>query len=259
MDNKKPESYEETHKKLAEALQEACSTKEFGEYKIPEMDLSFLEDDCIFDESEELPVPEKNEKKKHFHFSRFTKVAAIIVILLLSINILMLATDSTDSYGNRGIINKIVGVFTDDEGYIEDNEVIKTYVITNEDEMFDMVTSFPELYVPNYLPNEFELNKLIVEFTASGDCRAKYKYVKGKKEEVLIGLSYAIDSMEVMYSADEYEKIKLEDRIICIYQDVNNDGYVADVYFDDCVIDIVGLNNKNELIEIAKEIKHMEN
>lgn len=258
MDNEKFESYEDTHKKLAEAMQEACSTKEFGEYKVPYIDLSFLEYDYEFDETGEHQMPEINKKKKGIYFSRFMKVAAIIIVVLLSINIIMLSSNSTDSYGDRGIINKLVGVFSGENDYTSDDEIVKTYVITDEEELPEMIESFTELYVPNYVPYGFELKKLIVEFTESGDNRVKYRYIR-EKEEFSIGILYGTDLNIIKHSVDVDEQINSVDRVICVYKDVNNDGYIADIYFDDCVIDIIGLKNKNELIEVAKELKHVSN
>lgn len=259
MDNKKPETYEDTHKKLTEALQEACSTKEFGDYKIPDIDLSFLNDDYICDEYEELPVYEKIENRKHFYFSRFSKVAAIILILLLSINIIMLAADSNDSYGKKGLLHRIskgvAGMFTDEE-YVGDEEIIESCSITSEEHIEKIVKIFPDIYVPYYLTSGFELKKLSVKFYASGDIRAEYIF-SNSKSEVSIGLSYTIDERVTMYSSttSDIETIELDDRIICIYKDKVKDEYVADIYFEDCYVDISGLNDSDELIKVAESLE----
>lgn len=262
MDNKKPETYEDTHKKLTEALQEACSTKEFGDYKIPDIDLSFLNEDYICDEYEELPMYEKSENRKNFHFSRFSKVAAIILILLLSINIIMLATDSNDSYGKKGLLHRIskgvAGMFTDEE-YISTDEIIESYCITSEEHIGKILEIFPDIYIPYYLFNEFKLEKMSVKFYASGDIRAEYIFAKSENK-LRVGLSYTIDERETIYSSttSDIETIELDDRIICIYKDKVKDEYVADIYFEDCYVDISGLNDSDELIKVAESLEKPE-
>lgn len=254
MDNKKYECYEDTHKKLVEAMQEACSTKEFGEYKIPDIDLSFLEYDYEFDETGEHQMPEIYIKKKNTYFSRFSKVAAVIVILLLSINIFMLVTESTDSYGKKGLLHRIsqsvTGIITDGDKPIYYNEVVEEHQITSMNDIEKIVDRFPELYIPEYIPKGFELETLTVSLLESGDFAAKYIY-KNENQKLFIGISYTADSMNKVYSVDGEELLQLEDRKVCIYHDVDSAKYMADIYFEDCIIDVFGIDDKNELINIA--------
>ena len=73
MDKERKLSYEETHKKLVEAMQQACLSDEFDDYRSPDIDLSFLTEE---------PAEEK-PKKRFASMSRFYKVATILIILLL--------------------------------------------------------------------------------------------------------------------------------------------------------------------------------
>lgn len=72
-------SYEEVHKKLGEELEKAYLKRETPEEKIPEFDLSFLEEQPYEPTEEndaareESFISPKEEKKRRF--SRFAKVA----------------------------------------------------------------------------------------------------------------------------------------------------------------------------------------
>lgn len=87
-------SYEEVHKKLGEELEKAYLKRETPEEKIPEFDLSFL-DEQPYEPTEENDAAREEsfispkEEKKH-RFSRFVKVAAVLIIFLLCTNIIML-------------------------------------------------------------------------------------------------------------------------------------------------------------------------
>lgn len=251
MDDKKIESYEEIHKKLVEAMQEACVHDSFDDYKTPYIDMSFIYEDEV---SEVEP-----SKKKRFSFAvRFNKIAAIIIILLLGGNIVMMATDSGTSYGEKGLLhrltNTITGVVTDNDNPADEDEVVNQYIAVTDEEIQAIKKKFPELYEPTYLPNGFELNELRIEFYTSGDCRGKYIY-ESDSEILTISLSYNADSDGKFLSMNVDENIefaeKLTDRNIYVYKDINQKTYVADVFFENCMIDINRLNDKQEIIKIA--------
>ena len=99
-------SYEEVHKKLGEELEKAYLKREVPEEDVPEFDLSFLDEEPELDAEEPDAVreevsisPAKTGKRR---FSRFTKVAAVVIIFLLCTNIFLLGKDSSESYGDKG-------------------------------------------------------------------------------------------------------------------------------------------------------------
>ena len=124
-------SYEEVHKKLGEELEKAYLKRETPEEKIPEFDLSFLDEQPyeLTEENdaarEESFISPKEEKKRRF--SRFAKIAAVLIIFLLCTNIIMLGRDSTESYGDKGILHRlyqgVTGLFTDSEEETEESDV----------------------------------------------------------------------------------------------------------------------------------------
>ena len=96
MGRKKNNSYEETHRKLVEAMQEACVRDDFDDYPDPDIDISFIYEDTD-DDAEAENLPPETRKKRFSFTSRFNKIAAILVVLLLTGNIMLLATNSNES------------------------------------------------------------------------------------------------------------------------------------------------------------------
>lgn len=252
MDNRKYESYAETHKKLVEAMQKACVHDDFDDYKTPYIDLSFLEEE--YTTAVEMP-----DKKRFSFANHFNNIAAILVILLLGGNMIMMATDSNESYGDKGLLhrlsNTITGVVTDGDNPVGTDEIIEEHIITSSDGIVEITKRFPDLYIPEYLPDGFELDVLSISFFDSGDCRAKYEYICDN-DILCIGISYTSDSKESLFlsSTSELEVLEMQDRIIYLYKDIEKERYIADVYFEDCNVDISGLNNKNELLYVAQSL-----
>ena len=164
-------SYEEVHKKLGEELEKAYLKRETPEEKIPEFDLSFLEEQPYEPTEEndaareESFISPKEEKKRRF--SRFVKVAAVLIIFLLCTNIIMLGRNSTESYGDKGILHRlyqgVTGLFTDSEEETEESDVEETVTVLDEKDIDSAKEFLPGLYVPTYIPEGYELEQLEIQ------------------------------------------------------------------------------------------------
>lgn len=253
--DKKHESYEETHRKLVEAMQNACIQDDFADYKSPDIDLSFIYEDAADNGKKE---PARTRKSR---ISRFNKVAAIIVVILLGGNILMMATQSGESYGEKGLLHRIsetvTGVVTDEDNPVDSMEIREKHLIESEEMVASLSDAIPNLYYPSYLPTGFIFKELYIEIYNSDYLWAKYEYVRND-EKISIGLTYLDDSQEKVYLAKQaVEIIKCEDRYIYIYMDSSNNAYVTDIYLEDCTIDVNGLKDKNEAIALAMNLKYI--
>ena len=255
-------SYEEVHKKLGEELEKAYLKRETPEEKIPEFDLSFL-DEQPYEPTEENDaareesfISPKEEKKRRF--SRFAKVAAVLIIFLLCTNIIMLGRDSTESYGDKGILHRlyqgVTGLFTDSEEETEESDVEETVTVLDEKDIDSAKEFLPGLYVPTYIPDGYEFEKLEIQKYYSGDFQCNYKY-KNEKESIKLLLYYFADKDFTYQWSEEGELITLQDRKILVSEDSVNNDVVVSVYTEMCNIEIVGYNNKIELISIAKGMR----
>ena len=255
-------SYEEVHKKLGEELEKAYLKRETPEEKIPEFDLSFL-DEQPYEPTEENDaareesfISPKEEKKRRF--SRFVKVAAVLIIFLLCTNIIMLGRDSTESYGDKGILHRlyqgVTGLFTDSEEETEESDVEETVTVLDEKDIDSAKEFLPGLYVPTYIPDGYELEQLKIKKFYSGDYQCNYEY-KNEKETIKLLLYYFADKDFAYQWSGEGELITLQDRKILVSEDSVNNDVVVSVYTEICNIEIVGYNNKVELISIAKGMR----
>ena len=256
-------SYEEVHKKLGEELEKAYLKRETPEEKIPEFDLSFLEEQPYEPTEENDAAREESfispkEEKKH-RFSRFAKVAAVLIIFLLCTNIIMLGRDSSESYGDKGILHRlyqgVTGLFTDSEEETEESDVEETVTVLDEKDIDSAKEFLPELYVPTYMAEGYEFEKLTIEKYYSGDCQASYLYQKGSDTlEVLI--YYLSDSEQVHQWQEEGSLINLQDRKIFISEDSLLDNPRVSVYTEICSMDISGGESSEELVLVAKGMQN---
>lgn len=247
MDKNKQASYDEVHAKLVEAMQKASCSDETGPYKTPSVDLSFLEEDS-----------ETESKRRKFSFGRFGKVAAILIIALLSINVLMIATNSMTSYGEKGLLHRIQvginGIFTDEEEETMSDDVVESIVVSDVSNLKLAKEFLPSIYIPKYVPAGYEFQSLKVEKYLSGDCLGTFEYISENSAVLQIVFYSADDSNVGVFTTEDKEIIKTDDRIIRIYDNVNQKGYVADVYTEEYCISIKSVCEKEELLKIAKSL-----
>ena len=111
---------------------------------------------------------------------------------------------------------------------------------------------WPDLNVPQYIPEGYELESLIITREVSGDIEAEYRFnseVNNYKLHIRnYNFEYGLKSQE----ADDV--IELADRVIHIYKDDLNNYFVINIFLDDCEICICGDLSKNEFIKIANTI-----
>lgn len=238
----KNKSYEEIHAKLAAAMQEACVKDEAGPYQAPTDDLSFL-------------YEEKNKKKeKRIKLDRFTKVAAIVVIMLLGMNLVMLAAGSNESYSEKGLLHRIFegtrGIFTDDEGteFVKQDEMGETCEITDMSQINVAMKFWPDLYVPQYIPEGYELKSLTVTKDYNNVYNAIYLFDNNGISLEIVAYSNKTGKYTSNTKGKTYEYI---DRIINIYSNEANDCMIADVYFDSNYVSIRGQVSEKDLLHIA--------
>jgi len=249
MDKKtKDMSYREVHKKLEDAMQDAFTSDEAGPFGSPEIDYSFMDD------------TKEKKKRKISGMSRFNKVAAIIIIVLLGMNVVMMATGSSVSYSEKGLLHRIYegarGIFTDEDEseYVEIDETGEVCTIHDFSMINDAKRFWPDLYVPDYIPSNFTMSTLDIKKEISGDYWAKYVFFN-ENSQIKIEEVQSNDNSKLT-SGNEVDFIVMNDRKIVLYTDNVEGYYLADVFFDDVTVYIYGdLLSMDELCKIATELK----
>lgn len=201
---------------------------------------------------------EEISKKKSNRIKRFTAIAATIILVCITGNIISAVASNDTAYGDKGILHRIYqsikGLGTDKQDEINDNDILDTFEINSMSEI-DKAIKFSDgaLYVPNYIPSGYELNSLKMESMSLKDFTATYEFIKGKEE--------VLNIVEMHFSGDGQasasgngELIKLKDRSIYL-QDRDEDGYLyAAVYMEDAMIQIRAKVSRKKILNIAKNL-----
>lgn len=236
-------SYEEVHAQLVEAMQEACTKDESSKYRIPDVVPGFI-------------YEEYNSGKKSKMFAgRFSKIAAIFIIILLGMNFAMLNSGSGDVYGDKGLLHRIFegnrGIYTDNDesGIVEFDESGEVYIITDYSKINDAKKFWNDLAIPQYIPDNFSFNELYITKTISGDYVAEYDYICGTDLLEINIIEHEEGCAYLSKKTDEL--IELSDRIINMYWDGIYKKYNCEVYFDEKIIYIYGNIEIDEIKKIA--------
>lgn len=188
----------------------------------------------------------KSSKRKRYSF---IAVAAVAMISIVSVAQPLIG--SNEAYGDKGILHRlydsVMGIGTDEQdGNDRERESrVEIYDLDDIDEAKDLCEN---LYVPEYLPEGFELEKLVVERHSFG-VDADYTFKNGENE-LSIGMIFMEGDNGTFISNNQGEIIELEDRIIVPAKD----KAVIEIYTEDGTIMICGDIPQEEMIKIAKEI-----
>lgn len=242
---KMSETEEELKEKFREVFDEYL--KEKGE-EIPEPDLSFLKE------------TNEREKKKHGHFYRFGTLAVCAVLILTISSGMAVWMNSESAHAMKFNLEKTFhriadGFFSTDENEsaeTSENEISIT--IDSMDDIDDAIAFMPELPVPEYIPEGFELEELKVSKFVNGGYTAQYNFIGNESKTLTINIndieSNSFDAGIMM----ESEKIILPDRSIYYYRDNYFDSYGVIFIQKSKFVEIKSNVSKNMIIKIASSI-----
>ena len=244
------------HRRLVEEFREA--DRKYGEDygEVPDFDFSFLDD------PDSGTVDRERGSGKAYHkgsgFRRFMVAAVCVMILLLSTNLLLIMTDSTYIYGDRGILHRIktgvAGLFTDEDAADPDG-IRESMSITDMKNIGSAKKFLPQLYVPGYIPDGYELESLEIYQYYSGDVMGEYDFRDKNGRDIMIAFEYMTGDVSHT-SASQGELMELSDRKIYITESGARDELCADVITEDCRMMItVAPDQREEIINLAKALE----
>lgn len=231
-EHKKTFTREERAEFFRQAVEEA-QKKEYGE--IPQLDKSFMKQDASHD---------KSSRRK-----RYSLIAVAAVAMICIVSVAQPLIGNNEAYGDKGVLHRlydsVMGIGTDEQdGNDKDRESrVEINDLKNIDEAKDLCE---DLYVPEYLPEGFELESLVVEKTETG-INADYTFKNGEKE-LNIGMSFMESDSATYHSNNRGEMIKLEDRVIIPAES----KMLVEVYTEEGIMMLSGDLNQEEMIRIAK-------
>lgn len=224
-------------------------------------------DDYLKENGEEIPDPDLSflnkprEKKRHSHIYRFATVAACVALIFVTSSSMAVWMNSEAAHAMKFNLEKTFhkitdGFFSTDEeenGETSENEISIT--IDSMEDIDDAVAFMPDLPIPEYIPEGFELESLKVSKFVNGSYMAEYKF-NGEAESAFFILSRQILDTEITAGlTTDYETIEFEDRSIYYSEDLYTNECGASFVLDSQFINISGDINKENMIEVALEIQ----
>lgn len=225
-------AYEDRVQFFTEAMREELR-KEYGEPR--PLDKSFM--------NENMP-PAKPSRKRRFSIVAVAAVA-VLCITLVAIPIV----DGGQVYGDKGILHRlyesVMGIGTDEHDG-KDKERVSTVEITDMKNIEEAKDLCNDLYVPEYVPEGFILEKLTVTKTVDTGVEANYIFNKGSET-----FSIEMVFMEGSYNSNmKGEVIKMKDRTINSIE-----GQGVQMFTEESISTIFGDLSQAEAIRIAKELQ----
>ncbi len=244
-DDKKLSEIEE---QLKEGFRDAFDEylKKRGE-TIPEPDLSFLN--------------EPKEKKDHRFLYRFGTVAVCVILIFVTSSGMAVWMNSEAAHAMKFNLEKTFHRITDGFFSTDENESAETseneisITIDSMDDIDDAIAFMPDLPVPEYIPEGFELEELKVSKFVNGSYTVEYVYynMSMSAKFYISSRSNSEENALTMLLTDS-ETIELNDRTIYYYNDeYTREGGVSFILHSQ-LIDISGNIGKEDIINVAENI-----
>lgn len=245
-DDKKLSEIEE---QLKEGFRDAFDEylKKKGE-TIPEPDFSFLN--------------EPKEKKDHRFLYRFGTVAVCVILIFVTSSGMAVWMNSEAAHAMKFNLEKTFHRITDGFFSTDENESAETseneisITIDSMDDIDDAIAFMPDLPVPEYIPEGFELEELKISKFVNGSYTACYNYLDDNNKTLVITSNYVDENETEISLVLESEEILLNGRKIYFYEDNYTETMGVSFLLNNQLIDIKCAISKETLINIAEKIKN---
>ncbi len=145
-------------------------------------------DDYLKENGEEIPDPDLSflnkprEKKRHSHIYRFATVAACVALIFVTSSSMAVWMNSEAAHAMKFNLEKTFHKITN--GFfstlrkkirrVEDDRIVIT--VDNMEDIDDAIAFMPNLLIPQYIPDGFELDSLNISKFVSGSYTVEYKF-----------------------------------------------------------------------------------
>ena len=241
-DDKKLSEIEE---QLKEGFRDAFDEylKKKGE-TIPEPDFSFLN--------------EPKEKKDHRFLYRFGTVAVCVILIFVTSSGMAVWMNSEAAHAMKFNLEKTFHRITDGFFSTDENESAETseneisITIDSMDDIDDAIAFMPDLPVPEYIPEGFELEELKVSKFMNGNYMVEYNFIKVDNIYMIITSRQNIGQTATAGLVMESEEIIIDNNNIYIYEDDYTDTIGATFLLKDQLIDIKGNIDRDNMVDVVK-------
>lgn len=203
-----------------------------------------------FEEFQKAVATDKKARRK-----RHTAIAACFIVALLAgfFAFDMLAYDVDANKNPKEVIETEDGVIIEDGGYGSSEEEDNVWVVTNWGDVDEAKKALPQLIVPQYLPKNFEFDKMIVESAAEIDLFCEYTFSNEAKDSIEIELVYQSGEVSTELSGNLRELATNYGKAYII----ESEDKKANILLNDGIrVCIVGAIPDNEIIKIINALEY---
>lgn len=220
-------------------------------------------DDYVKDADIEIPKPDlsfmhaESRPKKMLH--RMPRVAACVLVLFVASGSMAVWVNSESAHALKFSMEKTFHRISstlfstsesDDENYEEDRITIS---IDSMDDIQDAVDFMPDLPIPEYIPEGFELEELEVTKFLDGTYSVNYEFLNEKQNSLYIALNYDTNGIELGL-VSELEEVYVGDRVLYPWEDTYTATHGISFLLDDQLIDIRGDVDQDDMVKIASQL-----
>ena len=245
-DDKKLSEIEE---QLKEGFRDAFDEylKKKGE-TIPEPDFSFLN--------------EPKEKKDHRFLYRFGTVAVCVILIFVTSSGMAVWMNSEAAHAMKFRLEKTFHRITDGFFSTDENESAETseneisITVDSMDDIDDAIAFMPDLPVPEYIPEGFELEELKISKYMNGSYWSRYRFENEFGEVFDITSNYLDNTDEdiTMSLNGEITEVRKNDRRFYVVHDDYTLASNINFVLGKQLVNVTGSINYEKMIEIASKI-----
>lgn len=244
-DDKKLSEIEE---QLKEGFRDAFDEylKKKGE-TIPEPDFSFLN--------------EPKEKKDHRFLYRFGTVAVCVILIFVTSSGMAVWMNSEAAHAMKFNLEKTFHRITDGFFSTDENESAETseneisITIDSMDDIDDAIAFMPDLPVPEYIPEGFELEELKVSKFVNGSYTVEYRFNNNiESKRFMINARYMSGQEDDIGVIGDSEMIELNGKKLYLTKDSYTMKCSINLLIENQLITLTGDLEQNMMIEVAKNI-----
>ena len=223
-------------------------------------------DDYLKENGEEIPDPDLSflnkprEKKRHSHIYRCATVAACVALIFVTSSSMAVWMNSEAAHAMKFNLEKTFhkitdGFFSTDEeenGETSENEISIT--VDSMEDIDDAVAFMPDLPIPGYIPEGFELESLKVSKFMNDSYAVQYNFINYKESHLMIASKHAVDDGDQAGIILDAEEVIINERKIYFFEDNYSSTCGASFLLDDQLIDVKGEISRDEILTTASKI-----
>lgn len=223
-------------------------------------------DDYLKENGEEIPDPDLSflnkprEKKRHSHIYRFATVAACVALIFVTSSSMAVWMNSEAAHAMKFNLEKTFhkitdGFFSIDEeenGETSENEISIT--IDSMEDIDDAVAFMPDLPIPEYIPEGYELKSLDISKYVNGTYSVEYTFENVDRSIFMINSRYSTKDQDNIGLIRGSEVIQKNDRTLYLIKDNYTSKYSVTFLLSNQFIDVTGDLDNDSMMEVAQMI-----